>query len=250
MAGDAPRILVIEDEQEIRRFLRVSLSNHGYRVLEAGAGQEGLLHAADHQPDVIVLDLGLPDIDGMDVIRHVRQWSQVPIIILSARGQEQEKVAALDAGADDYLTKPFSVGELLARLRVALRRSARRHDEGAEPVFELDTLRVDLARRQVFVAGVEVHLTPIEYRLLATLVKYAGKVVTHRQLLKEVWGPDCVMETPYLRVYMVQLRRKIESEPARPRLLLTEAGVGYRLVSDRPKDSETGEGFPPPNGGL
>jgi len=231
MSVEGPRILVIEDEQEIRRFLRVSLASHGYRLVESATGKEGVMQAASQQPDVIVLDLGLPDIDGMDVIRQVREWSQVPIIILSARGQEHEKVGALDAGADDYLTKPFSVGELLARLRVALRHAARSKGEPGEPVFVLDSLRVDLAGRQVFLAEAEIHLTPIEYRLLTTLVKYAGKVVTHRQLLKEVWGPDSVHETQYLRVYMAQLRRKIEADPARPRFLLTEPGVGYRLAS-------------------
>jgi two-component system KDP operon response regulator KdpE len=225
MPSDGAKILVIEDEQEIRRFLRVSLENHGYRLVEAAAGREGLRHAADQQPDLMILDLGLPDIDGMDVIREVRQWSQVPIIILSARGQEQEKVKALDLGADDYLTKPFSVGELLARLRVALRHAVQWKSEPGDPVFELD-----LGARQVFVGSTELHLTPIEYRLLTTLVKYAGRVVTHRQLLKEVWGPDCVMETQYLRVYMAQLRRKIESDAARPKYLLTEPGVGYRLA--------------------
>lgn len=228
---DNPKILLIEDEQEIRRFLRVSLSNHGYRLVEAGSGQEGVMHAADQQPDLIILDLGLPDMDGMEVIRQVRQWSQVPIVILSARGQDDQKVVALDQGADDYLTKPFSIGELLARIRVALRHVAQSAAGTAEPVFTLDALRVDLARRQVFLADHEVHLTPIEYRLLTTLVKYAGKVVTHRQLLKEVWGPDAVFETHYLRVYMAQLRRKIETEPAQPQYLLTEPGVGYRLWS-------------------
>ena len=228
---DNPKILLIEDEQEIRRFLRVSLVNHGYRLVEAGSGQEGVMHAADQQPDLVILDLGLPDMDGMDVIRQVRQWSQVPIVILSARGQDDQKVVALDQGADDYLTKPFSVGELLARIRVALRHAAQSAAGAAEPVFTLDALRVDMARRQVFLGDREVHLTPIEYRLLTTLVKYAGKVVTHRQLLKEVWGPDAVFETHYLRVYMAQLRRKIETEPAQPQYLLTEPGVGYRLSS-------------------
>ena len=228
---DGPKILIIEDEQEIRRFLRVSLSNNGYRIVESGCGKDGVMQAASQQPDLILLDLGLPDIDGMEVIRQVREWSQMPIVILSARGQDQEKVNALDSGADDYLTKPFSVGELLARLRVALRHSTQLQGEAGEPVFTLDTLRVDLARRQVFVADREIHLTPIEHRLLTTLIKFAGKVVIHRQLLKEVWGPDSVFETHYLRVYMAQLRRKIETDPARPRFLLTEPGVGYRLAS-------------------
>ena len=228
MAADGPKILLIEDEQEIRRFLRVSLGSHGYQLVEADTGKEGIMHAASQQPDLIILDLGLPDIDGMEVIREVRQWSQMPIVILSARGQEREKVTALDAGADDYLTKPFSVVELLARIRVALRHAA---PAAGEPVFALEGLRVDLACRQVFVGAEEVHLTPIEYRLLTTMIKYAGKVITHRQLLKEVWGPDSVFETHYLRVYMAQLRRKIEVDPARPRFLLTEPGVGYRLAA-------------------
>jgi two-component system KDP operon response regulator KdpE len=178
----------------------------------------------------MILDLGLPDIDGMEVIRQVREWSRMPIIILSARGQEHQKVDALDAGADDYLTKPFSVGELVARIRVSLRHAVQDSAVSSEPVFTIDCLRVDLARRQVFVGDQEIHLTPIEYRLLTTMIKHAGKVITHKQLLKEVWGPDSVYETHYLRVYMAQLRRKIEVDPARPRFLLTEPAVGYRLV--------------------
>ncbi|MHB1036460.1 MAG: response regulator [Pirellulales bacterium] len=227
---DGPKILIIEDEQEIRRFLRVSLVSHGYRFLEAAAGKEGILQAASQQPDLVILDLGLPDIDGLEVIAEIRQWSQMPIVILSARGREHEKVNALDAGADDYLTKPFSVDELLARMRVALRHAARGPDGAGEPVFVLGELRADFARRQVFLGDRELHLTPIEYRLLTTLIKYSGKVVTHRQLLKEVWGPDSVGETQYLRVYMAQLRRKIEDDATRPRYLLTEPGVGYRLA--------------------
>jgi two-component system KDP operon response regulator KdpE len=230
MTTKGPKILLIEDEQEVRRFLRVSLNSHGYRLVEAATGREGIVQAASQQPDLMILDLGLPDLDGMEVIGQVRQWSQMPIVILSARGREEEKVNALDAGADDYLTKPFSVGELLVRLRVALRHAAQGPGESGEPVFVLDNLRVDLARRQVFVGQEEIHLTPIEYRLLTTMVKHAGKVLTHRQLLKEVWGPDSVFETHYLRVYMAQLRRKIEADPARPRYLLTEPGVGYRLA--------------------
>ncbi len=229
--ADGPKILLIEDEQEICRFLRVSLGSHGYRLAESATGKDGVMQAATQQPDLIILDLGLPDIDGMDVIRLVREWSQMPIIVLSARGKEQEKVIALDAGADDYLTKPFSVGELVARIRVALRHAARSSDEPGEPAFVLDGLRVDLARRQVFVGDLDVHLTPIEYRLLTTMIKFAGKVVTHKQLLKEVWGPDSVFETHYLRVYMAMLRRKIESDPTRPMFLLTEPGIGYRLAS-------------------
>jgi two-component system, OmpR family, KDP operon response regulator KdpE len=230
--SDGPKILAIEDEQEIRRFLRVSLSHHGYLLVEAENGAGGILQAAQQQPDLIVLDLGLPDMDGLEVIRRVREWSQMPIIVLSARGQEREKVTALDAGADDYLTKPFSVGELLARIRVALRHQLLGQRSGDEAIFQVDKLQVDLARRLVLVDGKQVHLTPTEYRLLTTLVKHAGKVITHRQLLKEVWGPDSVYENHYLRVFMAQLRQKLESDPARPRCLLTEPGVGYRLAAE------------------
>ena len=230
MPGDAPRILLIEDEQEIRRFLRVSLCAHGYKLVECTTGKEGVLSAASEPPDAIVLDLGLPDIDGMDVIRQVREWSRVPIVVLSARGQEQQKVEALDAGADDYLTKPFGVGELLARLRVALRHAAADPASASDAAFHSGSLRIDFARRQVFIDEQEVHLTPTEYRLLSTLVRHAGKVVTHRQLLKEVWGPENVWETHYLRVYMNQLRHKLERDPQRPEHLLTEPGVGYRLA--------------------
>lgn len=231
MTAEGPKILLIEDEQEIRRFLRVSLVGQGYRLVESVTGRDGVMQAASQQPDLMILDLGLPDIDGMEVIRQVREWSQMPIVILSARGQEHQKVEALDAGADDYLTKPFSVGELVARLRVALRHAAQEGGEAKEPVFVSGELRVDLVRRQVFVGVAEIHLTPIEYRLLTTLVKHAGKVITHRQLLKEVWGPGNAEETHYLRVYMAQLRRKLEADPARPQFLLTEPGVGYRLAS-------------------
>jgi two-component system KDP operon response regulator KdpE len=230
MAGDSPRILLIEDEQEIRRFLRVSLAAQGCKLVECGTGNEGVLAAASEPPDAIILDLGLPDIDGMEVLRRIREWSRVPIIVLSARGQEQQKVEALDAGADDYLTKPFGVGELLARLRVALRHAAADPSSAQVSEYRSGSLRVDFARRQVFVADREVHLTPTEYRLLAMLVRHAGKVVTHRQLLKEVWGPENVWETHYLRVYMNQLRHKLERDPQRPVFLLTEPGVGYRLA--------------------
>ena len=226
-----PCILVIEDEQEIRRFLRASLGNHNYQVIEADNARDGLRQAEDQHPDLVLLDLGLPDVDGLEVIRRMRDWTTTPIIVVSARGREAEKVAALDAGADDYLTKPFSVGELLARIRVALRHSTRAGESG-ESTFTRDELSVDLAKRQVFVGQNEVHLTPIEFRLLATLIKHAGKVVTHRQLLKEVWGPDSVFETHYLRVYMAHLRRKIETDPAQPHYLLTEAGIGYRLSTE------------------
>jgi len=210
----------------MRRFLRATLQSHEYQLVEATTARDGLAQAAGRNPDVILLDLGLPDGDGIDLTRRIREWSKVPIIVLSARGREEDKVAALDAGADDYLTKPFGVGELLARLRVALRHGAQ---PASEPVFVLAGLRVDFERRRVFVDDSEVHLTPTEYKLLGTLVRHAGKVLTHRQLLKEVWGPNAVEHTHYLRVYMTQLRHKLEQDAARPRYLLTEPGVGYRL---------------------
>jgi two-component system, OmpR family, KDP operon response regulator KdpE len=222
----------IEDEPQIRRFLRATLAAHGYRVIEAGSGKDGLSQAAAQLPDVIILDLGLPDLDGLEVTRQLREWTTTPIIVLSARGQEHDKIAALDAGADDYLTKPFSIGELQARLRVALRHTAQNATGSPDPVIVAGDLRIDLARRQVLRANQEVHLTPIEYRLLATLARYVGKVVTQRQLLKEVWGPAYETETHYLRVYMGQLRHKLEADPARPRYLITEPGVGYRLRGD------------------
>lgn len=230
MSTDGPKVLVVEDEQEIRRFLRVSLGHSGYRLVETASAKDAVLQAATQQPDLMILDLGLPDGDGLDVIREVRQWSAMPIVVLSARGQEQDKVRALDEGADDYLTKPFSVGELLARLRVALHHAAQ-SSEGKAAIYDVGDLRVDVASRQVHLKNKEVHLTPTEFRLLATLVKHAGKVVTHRQLLKEVWGPQSVQETQYLRVYMAALRQKIESGDSVPRYLLTEPGVGYRLYS-------------------
>jgi len=226
MAAPAPVVLLIEDEMQMRRFLRATLQSHEYQLVEATTARDGLAQAAGRNPDVILLDLGLPDGDGIDLTRRIREWSKVPIIVLSARGREEDKVAALDAGADDYLTKPFGVGELLARLRVALRHGAQ---PASEPVFVLAGLRVDFERRRVFVDDSEVHLTPTEYKLLGTLVRHAGKVLTHRQLLKEVWGPNAVEHTHYLRVYMTQLRHKIEQDAARPRYLLTEPGVGYRL---------------------
>jgi two-component system KDP operon response regulator KdpE len=224
-------ILLIEDEPEIRRFLRTTLSAHGFRLHEAATGHDGLTEAKAWNPDLILLDLGLPDLDGGEVIRQVREWTATPIIVLSARDQEQAKVAALDLGADDYITKPFGVNELLARIRTALRHATRTGD-GGESVFALGDLKVDLGRRQVFVAGKGVHLTPIEYKLLTTLIRYAGRVMTHRQLLKEVWGPLHVNEGHYLRVYMRQLRNKLEKHPAHPRFLVTELGVGYRLRTE------------------
>jgi two-component system, OmpR family, KDP operon response regulator KdpE len=232
VTAPAPVVLLIEDEPQMRRFLRAALENEAYSLVEAATAREGLAQAAGRNPDVILLDLGLPDGDGIDVTRRVREWARTPIVVISARGQERDKVAALDAGADDYLTKPFGVGELLARLRVALRHAARGPDASPEPEFAVGDLRVDLVRRQVFVAGREVHLTPTEYKLFTTLVRYAGRVLTHRQLLKEVWGPNAVEHSHYVRVYMTQLRHKLETDPARPRYLLTEPGVGYRLQAE------------------
>lgn len=228
---DSPRILVVEDETPIRKFLRISLESHGYRMQEAETAASALRIAAAEPPDAVILDLGLPDADGLDVIRRLREWSSVPIIVLSARGREADKIAALDGGADDYLTKPFGAGELLARLRVALRHAVR-STQSEEAIFEVGGLKVDQGARRVFVDEEEVHLTPTEYRLLTTLVRHVGKVVTHRQLLKEVWGPDSVEENQYLRVYLGQLRRKIERDATRPRYLLTEAGIGYRLADE------------------
>lgn len=231
MSDVPPAVLVIEDEPPIQKFLRVTLGAQGFQVIEATTGKAGLIAAASRTPDLIILDLGLPDIDGIQVTHQLREWSKIPIIIVSARGKEQDKILALDAGADDYLTKPFGVGELMARVRVSLRHAASNTDTG-EPVFSAGELRVDLARREVTVAGKLVHLTPNEFKLLAVLVKHAGKVLTHRQLLKEVWGPGSGNETHYLRVYLNQLRQKLEADPAQPRYLRTEPGVGYRLVAE------------------
>lgn len=231
MGSSACRIVIVDDEPQIRRFLCAALAAHGFQVFEADSGQRGLTEAATRQPDAMILDLGLPDMDGVDVVKRLREWSSMPVIVLSARSMEADKIAALDAGADDYLTKPFGVGELLARLRVALRHAARPAGQGNEGPFKVGDLVVDLAQRRVSVAGREVHLTPIEYRLLALLVKHAGKVLTHRQLLREVWGPSYVERNHYLRIYMAQLRHKLEVDPARPHFLLTEAGVGYRLAA-------------------
>jgi two-component system, OmpR family, KDP operon response regulator KdpE len=216
MSEDKELILLIEDEPQMRRFLRITLQSQGYR----------------RNPDVVLLDLGLPDLDGLVVTERLREWTQTPIIIISAREQEQDKVKALDAGADDYLTKPFSAGELMARIRVALRHVVRQQTGQSEPVFTVQNLRVDLAQRQVFLDDREVHLTPIEYKLLTVMIRHAGKVITHRQLLLEVWGPAHVEEVQYLRVYMTQLRHKLETDPARPKFFLNEPGIGYRLQYD------------------
>jgi two-component system KDP operon response regulator KdpE len=217
-------LLVIDDEPQMRRFLRSSLASTGHKLIEAANGEAGLAEAASQHPDVILLDLGLPDVDGIEVTRRLREWTEAPIIILSARGQDQDKVAALDAGADDYLTKPFSLPELLARIRVAERHAEHRSDK-KDAIFMLG----DLASRVVTVAGAEVRLTPIEYRLLTTLVRKAGRVLTYQQLLKDVWGPRYATQKQYLHVYMGHLRNKLERDPAQPRFLVTEPGVGYRL---------------------
>ncbi|WP_437945744.1 response regulator [Sorangium sp. So ce296] len=231
MSDASPLVLLIEDEPQMRRFLRAMLAARGYRLVEAETGGEGIAQATTRNPDLVLLDLGLPDMDGLEVTRRLREWSAVPIIVLSARGQEQDKIDALDGGADDYLTKPFSAGELLARLRVALRHAAHaaRGAQAESASFQVQDVEVDLARRVVLRAGEEIHLTPIEYKLLTTLIRHAGKVLTHRQLLGEVWGPAYAGQTHYLRVYMAQLRHKLERDPARPQILITEPGVGYRL---------------------
>ena len=229
--GDGRTVLLVEDEPQIRRLLRTALAAHGYRLIESSTGEDGLQQAATRLPDLVIVDLGLPDLDGVDVIRRLREWSATPIIVLSARGQERDKVEALEAGADDYVSKPFGVGELVARMRVAWRHALRAHQPD-EPTFVLGELTIDLAHRRVSVAGRDVHLTPHEYRLLTTLARHAGKVLTHHQLLKEVWGPPYTEQAHYLRVYMAQLRRKLETDPARPRYLLTEPGVGYRLAAE------------------
>jgi two-component system KDP operon response regulator KdpE len=230
--SNSPRVLLVEDELPIRKFVSAALESADFQLDEVGTAKQALQHAAQQPPDLVILDLGLPDMDGQDVIRRLREWMTAPIIVLSARDQDDQKITALDGGADDYLTKPFSTGELLARVRVALRHASRSGAEAGNTQYSSGDLKVDLAARRVFVAEREVHLTPIEYKILATLIRHAGKVLTHRQLLKEVWGPDQVQETHYLRVFMANLRRKLETDSAQPRYLLTEQGVGYRLASD------------------
>ncbi|WP_446812013.1 response regulator [Methylomonas sp. 2BW1-5-20] len=229
MAKTDPVIIVIEDDPSIRRFLRTSLSTQGFNVFEAAGGKQAIVEVGVRKPDLLILDLGLPDMDGIEVIKTVRQWSAVPIIILSARSSEQQKIDALDAGADDYLTKPFGFGELLARIRVALRHANRPQEQSPNDVFVTANLKVDLLNRVVSVDEQEIHLTPIQYRLLTVLVKHAGKVMTHQQILKEVWGPSYQENAHYLRIYMSQLRQKLETDPTQPKFLLTESGVGYRL---------------------
>jgi two-component system KDP operon response regulator KdpE len=226
MTPNGVRVLVVDDEPAIRRFLRAALSAHGYAIFEAGDGQSALSAVAAERPDLVILDLGLPDLDGIEVTRLLREWTRIPILILSVRGQDADKIAALDAGADDYVVKPFGVGELLARMRVALRHVT---PAGDEPVLVVDELVIDRARREVKVAGREVQLTPTEYGLLCALAAHAGKVLTHRQLLRELWGPGYEQETHMLRVNISNLRRKLEPDPARPHYIRTEPGVGYRL---------------------
>jgi two-component system KDP operon response regulator KdpE len=223
-----PLVLVVDDEPQIRRLLAVTLEANGFRVLAAMNGNEGLTLAAQHRPAIVVLDLGLPDLSGQEVLRRLREWTTVPVLILSVQDDEAGKVAALDSGADDYVTKPFNTAELLARLRVALRHAA---EPAGDAVFQSGPLVVDLANRRVTLRGKEVSLTVTEYNLLRLLVKHAGKVVTHRHLLTEVWGPAAVEQTHYLRVYVAHLREKLEADPAQPALILTEPAVGYRLMS-------------------
>ncbi|HKM95466.1 MAG TPA: two-component system response regulator KdpE [Buttiauxella sp.] len=221
-------VLIVEDEKEIRRFLRTALEGESLRVYEAETLQRGLLEAATRKPDLVILDLGLPDGDGIDFIRDFRQWSQTPIVVLSARSDEQVKIDALDAGADDYLSKPFGIGELQARLRVVLRRHASLAQP--DPVYQFSNISVDLSTRRITREGIDIHLTPIEFRLLATLINNHGKVLTQRQLLNQVWGPNAVEHSHYLRIYMGHLRQKLENDPARPSHLLTETGIGYRFM--------------------
>lgn len=226
---NAPVIIVIEDDPPIRRFLRTGLSTQGFTVFEADTGKQGIIEAQVRKPDLVILDLGLPDMEGVEVIKTIRAWSAIPIIILSARSSEQHKIDALDAGADDYLTKPFGFGELLARIRVALRHAIRPMEHIQADIFATANLKVDLHNRVVTLDDEEVHLTPIQYRLLVVLVKQAGRVLTHQQILKEVWGPSYQENGHYLRIYMSQLRQKLELDPTQPKFLLTESGVGYRL---------------------
>jgi two-component system, OmpR family, KDP operon response regulator KdpE len=232
MTDPKPVVLVVEDEPQMRKFVRIALESHDYRVIEASSGAEALRQASAYTPDAVLLDLGLGDMDGIQVAKRLREWSAVPILIISARGQEDSKVLALDGGADDYLTKPFGAAELMARLRVALRHAARSHEAPTAIVRIGDDVEIDLARRVVRVRSAEVHLTPIEYKLVTTLAKHAGMVMTHRQLLEQVWGPGHAHQMQYLRVYMTQLRHKLEKEPARPRYLVTEPGIGYRLRTE------------------
>ncbi len=227
--SEGPLVLIVDDELQIRRFLRISLEANGYQVHETNSGQDAIVKTAQLRPDLIILDIGLPDIDGLEVLKRLREWTKTPVIMLSVRDSDRDKVAALDAGADDYLTKPFSVEELMARLRVAQRHNQPQIEEA---VFTAGDVQVDMARRLVTKKDVPVKLTPTEYGLLRLLIQHAGKVLTHHQILKEVWGPEYVNETHYLRVYFAQLRQKLEDDPTLPKIILTEPGVGYRLIGD------------------
>jgi len=228
MPSEGARILAVDDEKQIRRMLKAALEGYGYDIAEAASGHDGLSQAAIFHPDLIILDLGLPDIDGIEVIKRLREWTQTPIIILSVREHEDDKIKALDAGADDYVTKPFSMGELLARIRVALRHTAKTDDE---PVLTFGELVLDIARRNVKLRGEEVKLTPTEYEILKYLALQADRVITHRQLLRAIWGPNYQEQTHYLRIYIGQLRHKIETDPSQPAYIITEPGVGYRLMT-------------------
>ena len=227
--SDEPLVLLVEDEKELRRFIRAALTARGHRLIEATTVAEAKLLATSHHPELVLLDLGLPDGDGLELLASLREWTQVPVIVLSARGREDDKVTALDAGADDYLTKPFGTNELLARMRVALRHRATSGPSGDAKVLVFGDVTIDRVKRIVTRAGSELHLTPIEYRLLTLLAEHAGKVLTHRHILKEVWGPSYATQSHYVRVHMAELRKKIESDPSRPKLVVTEPGVGYRL---------------------
>jgi len=243
------RVLLIEDDGKIRRFLRMTLESEGITVFEAESGREGLAEAARQQPDLVILDLGLPDMDGVEVIRQLRAWSDVPVVVLSARSAETQKVLALDSGADDYLTKPFGNLELMARLRLHLRRRAVASEKDAVPFFEFGSVKVDLVQRQVTRAGEAVHLTPIEYKLLCALIRKAGKVLTHAHLLREGWGDGHAGNSHYLRIYMGHLRQKLESDPTRPTFIVTETGVGYRFVANElasPSSTVHAKSAPPP----
>ena len=233
MQEHAPRILLIEDDKPILNFLKTSLVNKGYKVMAVESGEEGLSLAAQHAPDLVITDLGLPDMDGMDVVARLREWSELPIIVLSAREKEKDRVEALDKGADDYLTKPFGLNELLARLRVSLRHAARMKDQGEEnAVYEIGDLRIDLNARRIFKREQEIHLTAIEYKLLSAMVRHMGKVLTQRYLLNDVWGPECIEHPQYLRVYMASLRRKLEDDTSKPCYIITEPGIGYRFADE------------------
>jgi len=232
MTKNPGTVLLVEDERQMRRFLRLTLQSEGYAVIEAETAAEGLSQATMRNPDIILLDLGLPDMDGLEVIAKLREWTSLPVIVISARDQEGDKIKALDNGADDYLTKPFGAGELLARIRASLRHAAPKGAVQGEALFIAEDLKIDFLKRQVYRGNRELHLTPIEYRLLTVLVGNAGRVMTHRQLLKEVWGPPYIEQTHYLRVFMNQLRKKIEADSTRPRFLLNEPGIGYRFQGD------------------